>query len=102
MNANQVLHAMRSAEGMCYYVIDFCHENEELLPGEYKFKDSRMHAIMRGLDYEYNAVELDNEEDIKRIHEYAKGVFREAASTLAKLKALSSACKQEIDYSELG
>ncbi len=102
MNATQVLHAIHEADGMCYSVIEFVEKNHDSLPGEYQFKDNRMYAIMRGLDYEYNAVELDNEKDIKRIHEYALGVFREAASTLAKLKALSSACKQEIDYSELG
>lgn len=102
MNTTHVLHAMHEAGGMCHSVIEFVQENQDYLPGEYQFKDSRMYAIMRGLDYEYNAVELDNEEDIKRIHGYALGVFREAASTLAKLKALSSACKQDIDYSELG
>ena len=89
------------AGGMCHSVIEFVQENQDYLPGEYQFKDSRMYALIQRLSYEYNAVKLDNEDDIKLIHGYALGVFREASSTLAKLKALSSACKQEIDYSEL-
>ena len=98
MNADKVLKAIEKADGMCYAVIDFIHENEELLPKEYSYTDSRMYSIMDGLNFEYNDVELDNDEDIKRVNGYAVGVLREAASTLAKLKALVSASKQEIEY----
>ena len=98
MNADKVLKAIEEAEDMCYAVIDYCREYEELLPEEYSCTDSRMYSIMDSLNFEYNAVEPDNELDHKWIHECAAGVLREAASTLAKLKALVSANKQEIEY----
>ena len=98
MNADKVLKAIKEADDMCYAVIDFIHENIVFIHEEYSCKDSRMFSIMNGLDFEYNIVELDNDEDIKRVHGYAVGVLREAASTLAKLEALVSASKQEIEY----
>lgn len=105
MNADKVLKAIQYAEEMCHSVIDYFDDYEELLPKKYsneacgKIKVStRMYSIMDGLNFEYNAVELDNEADIERVHGYAVSVLREASSTLAKMKALVQANKQEIEY----
>lgn len=95
---NLILKTLYSAEDMCDAVVDFCHKNEELLPEEYYSKDCRMREIMRALDWEWQDADWDNREDTKRVFELTKGVLREASSTLAKLKALVSASKQEIEY----
>ena len=98
MNADKVLEAIFEAQDMCYHTIDFCLENEVISPEHSILTESRMYSIMSSLNFEYNAVELDNEADIERVHGYAVSVLREASSTLAKMKALVQANKQEIDY----
>ena len=107
MNADKVLEAIFEAEDMCYHTIDFCLEIEfvrcegenEVVPATTRvLTESRLYSIMSSLNFEYNAVELDNEEDIERVHGYAVAVLREASSTLAKMKALAQAYKQEIEY----
>lgn len=101
MNADKVLKAIQYAEEMCHSVIDYCEDCEDFeepIPQGMRNTDSRMYSIMSSLNFEYNAVELDNEADIERVHGYAVSVLREASSTLAKMKALVQANKQEIDY----
>ncbi len=97
MNADKLLKAIRSAEEMCYAVIDFCHGNEDLLPKKhFKSYVQEMYSIMDGLLFEYTDFVLHNEGDVSQyeldaIHKHAVSVLREASSTLAKLKALVSA-----------
>jgi DNA topoisomerase IA len=96
---NLVLKTLYSAEDMCDAVVDFSRKNEEFLPKEYwEVKEVRMREIMRALDWEWKNADWDDREDTKRVFELTKGVLREASSTLAKLKALVSAYKQEIEY----
>ena len=94
MKTAKVLQAVVEAEDMCRAVVHYSIRNAKLLPEEWSDrKCDRMDLLLRKL---YAA--QDSAKNNKQVHDHAGGVLREAASTLAKMKALAAAKKQQIEY----